>query len=154
MSHEITACRRKWQLMKSPRSRSHRRWELGSEILNTKSHFWFGSLQNSGPKLHNVWAYVQKKKKKQGRGFLTRKQSVSQKTSVCDLAGRRKALIGQGAQLQPKWSDPNEICVNMIKSQGWCCRSADIVNIKMIRAQQFGTDEPDRFSHWDRFCVH
>lgn len=32
--------------------------------------------------------------------------------------------------------------LGLIKSQGWCCSSADIINIKMIMAEQFGSDEP------------
>lgn len=137
MSHEITACRRKWQLMKSQRSRSHRRRELGSEILNTKSHFWFGSSQNSGPKLHNVWAYVQKRKRKNRKGDFRQENSC--------LRPGRPVLRARGAQLQPKRTDPNEMWLSHI-------RSAATVNIQMITAQQFGADEPDRFSQRDRFC--
>lgn len=36
--------------------------------------------------------------------------------------------------------------LGLIKSQGWCCTSADIINIKMIMAEQFGSAEPNRFT--------
>lgn len=36
--------------------------------------------------------------------------------------------------------------LGLIKSQGWSCSSADIINIKMIMAEPFGTAEPGQFT--------
>lgn len=36
--------------------------------------------------------------------------------------------------------------LGLIKSQGWCCAAADIINIKMIMAEQFGSAEAHQFT--------
>ena len=150
MSHEITACRRKWQLMKSPRSRSHRQRELGSEILNTKSHFWFGSWWNSEPKLQNVGVHVRKQDRLwQDRGRVAVCGPADSSRTPC----RRRGHRGGGGGAEERNEDVEVLsCIQktdwpilgLIKSQGWRCTSADIINIKMIMAQQFGWAEPNQ----------
>lgn len=143
MSHEITACRRKWQLMKSPRSRSHRQRELGSEILNTKSHFWFGSWWNSEPKL-GEWVSPCPKA---GQGCdKTDDEQLFAARQACPVVrggkaerkrlGWRRVMMMLRCSAAAKMDWPK---LGLIKSQEWRCSSADIINIKMIMAEQFGS---------------
>lgn len=149
MSHEITACRRKWQLMKNPRSRSHRQRELGSEILNTKSHFWFGSWWNSEPNSQN--ARAQCPKSRTGCDKTDDKQLFeawkacpgSEEGRWVQRLGWRTIMMMSRCSAAAKMDWPK---LGLIKSQGWLCSSADIINIKMIMVEQFGSDEPDQFT--------
>lgn len=147
MSHEITACRRKWQLMKSPRSRSHRQKELGSEILNTKSHFWFGSWWNSEPKLGNVWVRVWKRdslwQDRWGAAVCGLVDRTGTPKRRAQGLGRRSVMMMSRCSAAAKMDWPK---LDLIKSQGWRCSSADIINIKMIIAEQFGSAEANQFT--------
>lgn len=130
MSHEITACRRKWQLMKSPRSRSHRQRELGSEILNTKSHFWFGSWWNSEPKTPECASACPRA----GRGAVTRQMTssclwpggglarASEEAAWAQGLGWRSVMMMSRCSAASKMDWPK---LGLIKSQGWRCTSAE-----------------------------
>lgn len=136
MSHEITACRRKWQLMKSPRSRSHRQRELGSEILNTKSHFWFGSWWNSEPKLENVRGPCPKSgqvsvTRRKGNSCLWTARGSKRRQGWAWRLGWRSVMMMLRGTAAAKMDWPK---LGLIKSQGWRCSSADIISIKMIIA--------------------
>lgn len=143
MSHEITACRRKWQLMKSPRSRSHRRREPGSEILNTKSHFWFPSWVNFRTKLQNVpvrgyerdelWPN-RRRTAVYGPGELTpgRAGGWGLNAGWGGGGGGSSVMMMWRCSAAAKMDWPK---LGLIKSQGWLCSAADIINIKMIIAE-------------------
>lgn len=149
MSHEITACRRKWQLMKSPRSRSHRQRELGSEILNTKSHFWFGSWWNSEPKNPRMFEPMSETR----TGFDTTDDghlfAAWQADPGCEEARWAQRLVWRSETMMPGCSAAAKMDwpkLGLIKSQGWRCRSADIINTKMIMVEQFGSVQADQFT--------
>lgn len=147
MSHEITACRRKWQLMKSPRSRSHRQRELGSEILNTKSHFWFGSWWNSEPNSQNAPAQCPKAgyDKTDDEQLFAAWQACpgSKEGRWAQRLGWRTVMMMLRCSAAANMNWPK---LGLIKSQGWFRSSADIINIKMIMAEQFGSAEPNQFT--------
>lgn len=53
-------------------------------------------------------------------------------------SGRRSVMMMLRCLAAARMDRPK---LGLIKSQGWCCSSADIINIKMIMAEQFGSAE-------------
>lgn len=59
--------------------------------------------------------------------------------------GRRSVMMMSRCSAAAKMDWPK---LGLIKSQGWRCSSADIINIEMIMAEQFGSAEPNQFWLW------
>lgn len=146
------------------------RESLEVKILNTKSHFWFGSWWNSEPKkVENVGAHVQKKKKKNENE--DRFWQGGQRASVGGLGRWEEArwaqrLVWRSVTMMRRCSAAAKMDwpeLGLIKSLGWCCRSAVIINTEMMMmmmmmvAERLGSAVPDQFTptvySWWPICI-
>lgn len=57
-----------------------------------------------------------------------------------ERGGRRSVMMVLRCSAAAKMDWPK---LDLIESQGWCCHSADIINIKTTVVEQFGSAEPD-----------
>lgn len=67
----------------------------------------------------------------------------------CDEARWAQRLVWKSETMMPGRSAAAKMDwpkLGLIKSQGWRCRSADIINTKTIMVEQFGSAEADQFT--------